>query len=792
MTRAQALPFHVDVFQSALAAHTQGRLDDAKAGYLRVLQADGGHVDALHMLGVAHLQKRELAEAEERIRQALALEERAAFFASLGNVLKDKRRPGEAEAAFRRALALDPADAASHNNFGIFLRESGRPEEAEAIYRRALEIRPDYPEALNNIGNLLKKRGQLDEAEAAFRRALEIRPGYAEALNNLGVLLKSSWRPREEMAAQRGAASPVPADARAFNELGNRHQHQRRGAEAEAAYRRALALCPDYAEAHNNLGVLLKSEGRLADAEAAYRRALSLRPGYVDAHNNLGNLLQLARRLPEAEASYRQALALRPDYAEAWNNLGMLLRAGQRLGEAEAAYRRAADLRPDYADAHHNLGNLLKESERPVEAEAAYRRALALKPDYAEAHNNLGILLKRDGRLAEAEATYRRALALQPDRAEIHNNLGIMLKTNRRLAEAEAAHRRALELMPTYVEARLSLCLLLLTLGRYAEAWPLYESRYAPERKTVAVPFPSLPWPQWQGESLAGKSLLIWPEQGFGDYIQCARFAPLLKARGVARLTMLCRAPLAPLLETVQGVDAVVTDAAGLAAHDYWCFVLSLPLHFAVTADTLGDAPLPYVRALPARMARWRKRLPAAGRKVGLVWKGSSGHGNDGNRSLPGLASLAPLWAVPGVAFVSLQKGQGEEEAEEPPAGQPLLALGTQMEDFADTAAIVNQLDLVICVDTAIAHLAGALGKPCWVLLPAIDTDWRWLLERMDSPWYPSLRLFRQAEGDDWGRVIDEVAAALAAWTRPPVKQPPRKASASRPSVKKEQPSKRE
>jgi len=781
MTRTSPLA----VFESALAAHQQGRLDEAKNGYLQVLQADGAQADALHMLGVAHLQKAELAEAEARIRQALALEERAVFLANLGNVLKYRGQPGEAEAAFRRALALDPEDAAAHNNFGIFLKDNRRPDEAEAAYRCALALRPDYAEALNNLGNLLRKSGRLDEAEQAYRRALQLRPDYAEAHNNLGILLKNSWRAREAGAAQHQATSNTPGHARALNDLGNRHQKNRRPIEAEAAYREALQAWPEYAEAYNNLGVLLKSEGRLPEAEAVYRRALSLRPDYAEAHSNLGNLLQLARRLPEAEAAYRQALALKPDYAEACNNLGLLLQNSGRLPEAEDTFRRAVELRPAYPDAHHNLGNLLKDSGRPVDAEAAYRRALALKPDYAEAHNNLGILLKRDGRLAEAEATYRRALALQPERAEIHNNLGIMLKTNRRLAEAEAAHRRALELNPGYVEARLSLCLLLLSTQRYAEAWPLYESRYAPERKTVAVPFPSLPWPQWQGESLAGKSLLIWPEQGFGDYIQFVRYAPLLKARGVSRLTLLCRAPLVPLLETVEGVDAVVTDEAALATHDCWCFVMSLPLHFAVTANTLGEAPLPYVHTLPERVARWRERLPAAGRKVGLVWRGSAGHGNDGNRSLPGLASLAPLWSEPGITFVSLQKGQGEEEAVQPPEGQPLAALGGLMEDFADTAAIVSQLDLVICVDTAVAHLAGALGKPCWVLLPVIDTDWRWGLEGNDTAWYPSLRLFRQAEGEDWCRAIGEVVAALGEWAHPPAKRPPRKARDSRPSTKK-------
>ncbi|WP_411883849.1 tetratricopeptide repeat protein [Polaromonas sp. YR568] len=770
MSTAHAMHSHATLFHAALAAHQQGRLDDARTAYLQFLQAEAGHADALHMLGVVHLQRREPAEAEKRIRQALALEEKAALFANLGNALKDQRRLDEAEAAFRRALLLDPDDASTHNNLGVLLKEGRRPDEAEAAYRRALTLRPDYAEALNNLANLLRKSGRLDEAEAAYRRALELRPDYAEALNNLGVLLKNSRHTQDERdgaAAPRDAAQATPGHARALNDLGNRHQTNRRPAEAEAAYRQALEAWPEYAEAHNNLGVLLKNAERLAEAEAAFRRALSLKPDYVAAWNNLGNLLQLGRRLAEAEAAYRQALALKPDYAEACNNLGLLLQNSGRWPEAEASFRRAVELRPGYADAHQNLGNLLKESSQPVEAEAAYRRALALKPDYAEAHNNLGLLLKSDGRLAEAEATYRRALEFQPDRAEIHNNLGIMLKTNQRLAEAEAAHRRALEIAPAYVEARLSLCLLLLSTRRYAEAWPLYESRYAPERKTLVVPFPSLPWPQWRGESLAGKSLVIWPEQGFGDYIQFVRYAPMLKARGVSRLTLLCRAPLAALLETVDGVDAVVTDESRLPAHDYWCFVLSLPLHFSVTAETIGEVPIPYLHALPARVARWQKHLPTAGRKVGLVWKGSPGHGNDANRSLPGLASLAPLWRVSGVAFISLQKGQGEEEASSPPAGQPLIALGAQMEDFADAAAIVSRLDLVICVDTAVAHLAGALGKPCWVMLPAVDTDWRWGLEGSGSAWYPGLRLFRQARAQDWRAAIDEITAALDAWARP-------------------------
>ncbi len=534
--------------------------------------------------------------------------------------------------------------------------------------------------------------------------------------------------------------------------------------EAEASYRRVLKIKPDHVDAQNNLGVLLMDSKRLLEAEAAYRRALEIKPDHVSAHNNLGNLLKVSKRLAEAEAAYRRALEIKPDYADAHNSLGILLYESKRLPEAEAAYRRALEIKPDYADAHNSLGVLLQDSKRLAEAEAAYRRALGIKPDFAEAHNDLGNLLKDSKRLLEAEAAYRRALEIKPDFADAHYNLGLLLKDRKRLPEAEAAYRRALEIKPDHAEARLNLSLLLLTLLRYDEAWPIYESRYAPEHKEVAVKAPDLSYPRWQGESLVGKSLVIWPEQGFGDYIQFVRYVPLLKARGVAHLTLVCSPPLSVLLATVEGVDAAVTDLAQLPAHDYWSFVMSLPLHCATTADTIPVEPMPYVQALPSRAAQWRESLPAAGLKVGVAWKGNAKHKNDSNRSLPGLASLLPLWSVPGLTFISLQKGQGEEEALQAPEGQPIVALGAQMQDFADSAAIVSQLDLVICVDTAIAHVAGALGKPCWVLLPSMGTDWRWLLDRTDSPWYPSVRLFRQTDLEDWSETIDDVATALRLW----------------------------
>lgn len=506
--------------------------------------------------------------------------------------------------------------------------------------------------------------------------------------------------------------------------------------------------------------------GRLFDAIDGYREILAADANHADALCLLAIVEHRTGHSDEALALIRRALALRPDRI-AWSVLGSILKAGRRYDEAEFACRQALELSPERAEILQDLALVLAETGRSAEAEALYRRALELEPDFAEAHNNLGALLKQAGRLAEAEAAYRRALELDGDCAQAHNNLGVLYKESDRLADAEAAYRRAIDLKPDYADARWNLGLVLLTQGRYREAWPCYEARHHAQRSEAVSVKPALSCPQWQGESIAGKSLIVWTEQGHGDFVQFARYVPLLRQRGASGVTLACAAPLKPLLETVAGVDAVVTRCEGVADHDYWVFPMSLPLFFDSALDTL-PATLPYLHSLPEREARWRERLGPAALRVGLVWQGNPGHANDANRSLASLSLLAPLWDVPNVRFFSLQKGSGEEEATGAPARQPIDALGADIVDFADTAAIVAQLDLVICVDTAVAHIAGALGKPCWVLLPHSGCDWRWLRTRADSPWYPGvMRLFRQARPGRWDEAIADVAAALARWPSP-------------------------
>lgn len=531
---------------------------------------------------------------------------------------------------------------------------------------------------------------------------------------------------------------------------------------AFSLWRHALTMAPDYADACCNMANVLRDCTRFAEAEAYYRQTLSMHPGHIEASNNLGVMLQGLGRFAEAEAMYLQVIALRPDIANAYFNLGNLYRETNLWLAAEQAYQKALLRNPRQVDVCNNLGLLFQESGRVVEAEALYRRALAINPHHGDAHYNLANLFKDLKKCQEAEHWYRRVLQLHPKHVLTYNNLGILLHQTKRYDEAERCYRQALRLVPDFADASWNLALHYLSLGDFLQGWPLYEYRYhASMKKRNTVP-PVVTFPMWQGEDVRGKSLLIVAEQGMGDQIQFCRYATFLQERGASRITLTCDAALRLLFNCLVGVDAVVEKGETIGEdYDFWTFYLSIPQFLQTTVATI-PARVPYLHPDANRVQHWRSLLPDDGLKVGLVWKGSRVNHNDANRSLPGLEVLAPLWEVPGVTFISLQKGEGEDQANDPPVGQPLRHFGSLLQDFADTAALVVSLDLVISIDSAVAHLAGAVGQRCWVMLPGWGTDWRWLKERSDSPWYPdSIRLFRQSRLDDWSLVVRSMADAL-------------------------------
>jgi Tfp pilus assembly protein PilF len=429
------------------------------------------------------------------------------------------------------------------------------------------------------------------------------------------------------------------------------------------------------------------------------------------------------------------------------------------LPAAEQAFRQAVRLDPQFAEAHGNLGYVLDHTGARAEAEACYRTALEWAPQLATVHLNLGALLALQKRHAEAEASYAAALMLDGQSSAVWSNLGALQLSLKNEDTAEVCLRRAMALDPANARARFNLAYLQLRRGLFEEGWALFEARdwYQSVKQRLA-------FPRWQGEDLAGRSLLVTYEAGHGDVIQFCRYIPRLKALGADRISLLCHPALATLLSGLEGLDAVYRFDQPWPAQgfDYWMPLLSAPYHLATRADTV-PAACPYLQADAALRTQWSARLPGAEQlRIGLVWKGNPQFENDRDRSLPHLKSLAPLWSVAGVHWISLQKGAGEDEVDAQQATQALTSLGGAMQDFADAAAIVSQLDLVITVDTAMAHLAGALGIPCWLLLPWYMTDWRWGAEGTHSIWYPdAMRLFRQGPEGDWGPLIEQLVLAL-------------------------------
>ncbi|WP_250468720.1 tetratricopeptide repeat protein [Caballeronia sp. GAFFF2] len=583
------------------------------------------------------------------------------------------------------------------------------------------------------------------QTEKAFREALALRPDSPAAHNNFGVFLMQVGRL----------------------------------AESEVILRKAIALRPDSADIALNLGAVLFQLKRFADAEPLVRRALTLRPGFAMASHVLGCILRDSGRADLAEIAFHDAIALQPQHFDAHISLGAIARSRGRLAEAEEISRRAIEIRPTATEAHCLLGDVMFNAGRDDEALASYRQVLALDPTNGFGHCGVALVQQRRGEWAEAELCLRRAISLQPESFEARLNLSALLTDFNRLQEAETWLREAIALRPQSAGAKVGLGILLLRMGRYKEGWEFFEERnsdsfdYATfgliERKARAVSIVA-----WQGESLQDKSLLVVFEQGLGDAIQFVRFMPLLKTTGVARLTVACNHGLFALFQGVEGIDSIIDIGVqpGAADYDRWCFSMSVP---GLMHMTLHDIPwrAPYVKLPSERLKAWAKRMSGLSArrslKVGLTWAGSPALGNfksgpdqtklDALRSLH-FRNLLPLLDNPSVTFFSLQHGKPRTQlAEVSPHGE-VIDLMNDANDLVDTACIIEQLDLVISVDTSVAHLTGALGKPVWIL-NRFSGDWRWLDDREDSPWYPSARLFRQKRRGDWDEVIERVRDSL-------------------------------
>ena len=669
-------------------------------------------------------QRADWSEAENTCR--LILNVRPDHFEALnvlGAITARTGRTREALELLSRAVSVNPGDAEAHNNRGNALADLGRPEAALESCERAIALRPDFAEAHNNRGVALAEIGRPEAALESYDKAIALEPDFAEAHNNRGNALADLGCPEAALECYERAIALRPDYAEAWNNRGSALRSLGRPEAALASYERAIALRPEYAKACNNHGSTLWDLGRPEAALKSYERAIALRPDFAEAYYNRGNALADLGHTGAALESYEQAIALKADYAEAWNNRGVALASLKRHEAALESYERAIALRPAYAEAWNNRGNALSDLKRPEAALESYERAIALTPAYAEAWNNRGNALSDLKHPGPALESYERAIALTADHAAAHFNLAICR----------------------------------LRLGDFARGWEAYEWRW--EVEELATDRRDFPQPLWLGmQSLAGKTILLHSEQGFGDTLHFCRYAKLVAALG-ANVVLEVQPALLPLLGNLEGTTQVLPRGDPLPAFDYRCPLMSLPLAFKTDLNDI-PAGIPYIRSDARRVAAWQKKLGIrTGLRIGLAWRGNKLKKDDRNRSIA-LEELLPL--VSGQAeWISLQKELRETDAELLASRADIRHTGDQLLDFADTAALVELMDLVITVDTSVAHLAGAMGKAVWILLP-FNPDWRWLLDREDSAWYPTARLYRQPAFGDWSSVIRRVREELS------------------------------
>jgi tetratricopeptide (TPR) repeat protein len=522
---------------------------------------------------------------------------------------------------------------------------------------------------------------------------------------------------------------------------------------AEQLFRQVLRADPFNADAAFQMATACLAQGRGKEALVHIDQVLRIRPDFAEAHHTRALAFLAKGAANDALESLRQAVKLKPDYVQAYYNLGVTLAREKKFDEAIAAYRQAIRFEPNFAEALLNLARALEGAGRNTEAISAYERLLRLRPEDAAAHNALGLLLVWERRTNDAVEKFRQAVTLEPGQASYHNNLGAALSELGRPADALGHFEEAVRLQPDHAEAHKSIGMTCLKLGAFERGWAEFEWRW--QCKNFSVP--AFRQPTWDGSPLEGRRILLYTEQGIGDNIQFVRFASLLAERG-ALVILSCPPNLAPILKTCPGIAQVCPQGTTLPDFECHAPLMSLPGLLGITLATI-PATIPYLSADPDLVERWRRELDTfRAYKVGVVWQGS-----ETTRSFP-LASLAPLAAVPGVELFGLQKGKEVEQLADVTGRFRVIDLASRLDltggAFAGTAAAMCNLELIVSCDTASAHLAGALGRPVWLPL-SYASEWRWLLERQHTPWYPTMRLFRQPELGNWAAVFDGMASAL-------------------------------
>ena len=645
---------------------------------------------------------------------------------SLSNAMS-RFKAGDFEGAAqncRTVLAAEPKHAEAHHILAVTAHKVGRPAEAIALARQAIAIEANNPVYLNTFGFLSRISRKYEDSATALLRAIELKPDYADAHNNLGIVY-----------AERG---DLP--------------------KAEASYQEALRHRAEFPEAQNNLGNLFYRMGRLDEAVTAFDVATTLRPAYAEAHTSQGDAFVNQGEADKALDAYRKAVEAAPDSINAWFKFANALYQKEDYERAMLAYRKCVDINPNQPRTLTNLGAALEKLARIDEAAMILRHAIVLSPNDPVALKNLGHVVLKLGHVGEGLHLLRRAVELAPDDDDAHYTYGNALVRMERLQEALDCYTRVRELKPDAARAYFAPAAVLLMSGRFTQGWAAYESRFG--MSTYKTNVKNVKERLWDGSPLKGRRLLVHVEQGFGDTLQFIRYLPLLREREPNEtIKLICEPELLPVLKQVEGYDEIYAlRSENVIEYDVQVPMLSLPHRFGTTLETIPNKT-PYVA--PPKDAKARvKRATGTKLAVGIVWAGRPTHSDDRFRSCP-IEWFSNLFDVPGVEFFSLQWGPRSGEISPYLDRDNVTSLSDSLTNFGETAAFIDQLDLVIAIDTAVAHLAGALGKPVWTLL-AFGGEWRWLFRREDSPWYPNMRLFRQRILGDWRPVFIRLKTALS------------------------------
>jgi tetratricopeptide (TPR) repeat protein len=629
----------------------------------------------------------------------------------------------QAISLYRSVLILDPEHLLANYWLGVLVLKAGWPSDALPFLQLAALKDPDFPDFHLDLGLAYEALGDLEGAAACFRKVRESSPGYSVAQLRLA----------EDFEKQNNFGAAIEA------------------------CQRALLAFPKHTGLLRKAADLLARSQRWPEALKTWRNLLEVRPDCPATLHAFGLSCYQAADLDLARDAFQRATDLQPNLLGSLLHLALVWQKSGRSQNAVECFQRALAIDPANAETYKALGDVFQDLGRHTEALASWQRAVELRPEYADAWQNLGLGMERENRLNEALASHQRVVQLRPNDATSHRYLGMVWQDLGMLAAAEQSYREALRLDPNDAESHWQMFSALASQGQFLRAWEEHEWRW--EMKDRATPRRSFSQPRWKGDDLAGRALLLYSEQGFGDSIQAVRYVPLVQARG-GRVLLWCPPELVALFQTIPGVAEVFSTLGPESKFDYHLPLMSLPMAFGTTLETI-PRQVPYLRAPPGNGLELSSEAKSRRLRVGLVWCGSRSQPNE-RRPVP-LECLKPLLGISDIDFYSLQTGAAAVEAQHAEMAGKLIDLSGQLRDFATTAAAIEQLDLVITVDTSVAHLAGALGKAVWVLL-SFTPDWRWMREREDSPWYPTMRLFRQALGSGWEPVVERVREALEQW----------------------------